>query len=199
MSITFYIDTSTSSRTWASPNIYNQDLAGFFTSIDQQRFLGAWHMLLDFLRPHMDVSDNEVFSVYPGRFNNPGDLIRGRTCRRLGVTRKIVIKDIPALLSPALDMQTFRLGHRWVHRCVRQLRGNPMGSSLSPALCLMIVSISEQTWSINFKISPTTTSSRQLQISHSPTHRPIETIDSCRFPIAVRIGLCKPLTVAGFL
>ena len=66
--------------------LYNQDLAGFFTSIDQQPFLGAWHMLLDLLRPHMDVSDNGVFSVYPGRFNNPGDLIRGRTFRRLNVT-----------------------------------------------------------------------------------------------------------------
>ena len=45
----------------------NQDLAGFFTSIDQDRFIGAWFMLLDFLRPNMDVSDNEVFSVYPGK------------------------------------------------------------------------------------------------------------------------------------
>ena len=44
----------------------NQDLAGFFTSIDQERSVSAWFMLLDFLRPHMNVSDNEAFSVYPG-------------------------------------------------------------------------------------------------------------------------------------
>ena len=44
-------------------------------------------------------------------------------------------------------MQTFRLGQR----CVGQLRGSPMGSPLSSALCLMVVSISEQIWSINFK------------------------------------------------
>ena len=73
-------------------------------------------MLLDFLRPHMDVSDNEVL---------------GRTFRRLNVTRKIIIKDVPELLATALNMQTFRLGQR----CVRQLRGSPMGSPLSPALC----------------------------------------------------------------
>ena len=90
--------------------LYNQDLAGFFTSIDQQRFLGAWSMLLDLLRPHMNVSENEVFSVYPGRFNDPGDLIKGRTFRRLNVTRKILIKDIPSLLTTALNMQTFCLG-----------------------------------------------------------------------------------------
>ena len=127
--------------------LYNQDLAGFFTSIDQPRFIGAWHMLLDLLRPHMDVSDNEVFSVYPGRFNNPGDLIKGRTFRRLNVTRKILIKDIPSLMTTALNMQTFCLGRR----CVSQLRGSPMGSPLAPALCLMVVSISEQIWAANFK------------------------------------------------
>ena len=44
--------------------LINQDLAGFFTSIDQDRFIGAWFMLLDFLRPKMDVSDHEVFSIY---------------------------------------------------------------------------------------------------------------------------------------
>ena len=59
--------------------LLNQDLAVFFTSIDQARFLGAWYMLLNFLRPHMDVGDNEVFSVYLGKPNNPGDFIKGRT------------------------------------------------------------------------------------------------------------------------
>ena len=44
-------------------------------------------------------------------------------------------------------MQTFCLGHR----CVSQLRGSPMGSPLSPALCLIVVSISEQIWATNFK------------------------------------------------
>jgi hypothetical protein len=124
--------------------LVNQDLAGFFTSIDQDRFIGAWFMLLDFLRPHMNVSDNEV---YPGKTNNPGDIIKGRTFRRLNVTRKIIIKDVPDLLRSALNMQTFALGHQ----CLQQSRGSPMGSPLSPALCLMVVSISEQIWSINFK------------------------------------------------
>jgi len=127
--------------------LVNQDLAGFFTSIDQDRFIGAWFMLLDFLRPHMDVSDNEAFSVYPGKTNNPGDIIKGRTFRRLNVTRKIVMKDVPDLLKSALNMQTFALGQK----CIQQCRGSPMGSPLSTALCLMVVSISEQIWSTNFK------------------------------------------------
>ena len=64
-------------------------------------------MLLDFLRPHMSVADNEVFSVYPGKSNKPRDLFKGRTFRRLNVARKIVIKDVPSLLKTALNMQTF--------------------------------------------------------------------------------------------
>ena len=51
--------------------LVNQDLAGFFTSIDQDRFVRSWFMLLDFLRPKMNVSDDEAFSVYPGKSNNP--------------------------------------------------------------------------------------------------------------------------------
>jgi hypothetical protein len=90
---------------------------------------------------------NEVFSVYPGKSNNPGDLIKGRTFRRLNVTRKIVIQDVPSLITTALNMQTFAHGNR----CICQRRGSPMGSPLSPALCLMVVSISKQIWSINFK------------------------------------------------
>ena len=131
----------------ANLTLVNQDLAGLFTSIDQERFIGALFMLLDFLRPKMDVSDHEVFSVYPGKPNSRSDIIKGRTFRRLNVTRKVAIKDVPGLLSTALNMQTFALGQR----CVRQCRGGPMGSPLSPALCLMVVSIREQIWSINFK------------------------------------------------
>ena len=126
--------------------LVNQDLAGFFTSIDQDRFLRSWFMLLDFLRPKMNVYDDEVFSVYPGKSNNPGDIIKGRTFRRLNVTRKIVIGDVPDLIKSALHMQTFALGQR----CIRQCRGSPMGSPLSPALCLMVVSISEQIWHNTF-------------------------------------------------
>ena len=114
--------------------LFNQDLAGFFT-------------LLDFLQPHMNASDNEAFSVYPGKSNNPGDLVKGRTFRRLKVTRKFIIKSVPDLLRTALNMQTFALGTR----CIRQQRGSPMGIPLSPALCLMVVSISEQIWSITYK------------------------------------------------
>ena len=122
--------------------LYNQDLAGFFTSIDQKRFLGAWSMLLDLLRQRY-----RSFLGISRSIQQPRGPHQGRTFRRLNVTRKILIKDTPSLLTTALNMQTFCLGQR----CLSQLRGSPMGSPLSPALCAMVVSISEQIWATSFK------------------------------------------------
>ena len=79
----------------------------------------------------MNVADDEAFSVYPGKSNNPGDIIKGRTFRRLNVTRKIVIKHVPELIKSALNMQTFALGQR----CVRQRQRKSHGqSSLTSSL-----------------------------------------------------------------
>jgi hypothetical protein len=121
--------------------LFNQDLAGFFTSIDPARLFFVWYVLLDFLPS--PVSDNEAFSVCRGKSNNPGDLIKGQSSMS---QEMLVIKDVPALIKTALDMHAFALGQR----SIRQRRGSPMGSPLSPALCLMVVSINEQIWFINF-------------------------------------------------
>ena len=80
-------------------------------------------MLLDFLRPNMNVSDNEAFSVYPGKSNNPRDIIKGRTFRRLNVTRKIIIKDVPDLIKSALNMH--RTGPKVRSSMQRQSHGQP--------------------------------------------------------------------------
>ena len=72
----------------------------------QARFIGEWYMLLDFLRPHMSVGDNVKFSrsIQENPTVSPGDLVKGCRFRRLNVTRKIVIKDVPSLLTVALDI-----------------------------------------------------------------------------------------------
>ena len=103
------------------------------------RFIRAWYMLLDFLRSHVNVGDNEVFSVYPGKTNNPGD-IKGCTFRRLN----------DSMSQERLWTRMYHLAQkqhwickplRWVNaaRCIRQRRGSLMGSLLSPALCLMVI------------------------------------------------------------
>ena len=52
----------------------------------------------------------------------------------------IKIGDVPDLLVSALQMQSFSLDSK----TFRQVQGSPMGSPLSPALCLMVVSIYEE-------------------------------------------------------
>ena len=122
--------------------IYNQDLSGFFISIDSDRSLQSWYMLLRFLEPSMSVHENEFFSVSPVKQNNPGDIIKGRTFRTLNVNQHIRIGDIPELIIAALQMQNFQLGSK----VYTQVQASPIGSPLSPALCLMVVSVYEQIW-----------------------------------------------------
>ena len=122
--------------------ISNQDLAGFFISIDVPRFLTAWNLVLHFLTHKMDLNPEAYFSIFPNKANNPGDLIKGRTFRSLNVTRKLKIGDITELIISSLQMQSFSLGSN----VYTQVQDSPMGSPLSPALCLMVVSVHEEIW-----------------------------------------------------
>ena len=91
----------------------------------------------------MSTGEDEYFSISPVKRNNPGDIIKGRTFRQLNVNRLLRIGDIPSLIVAALQMQHVQLGSR----VYTQVQGSPMGSPLSPALCLMVVSVYEQIWS----------------------------------------------------
>ena len=119
-------------RTW-------QDSSLALTPID---FYKAGNYCLPFLAPHMSTGNDEYFSISPVKQNNPGDIIKGRTFRTLNVNRHLRIGDIPSLIVAALQMQNFQLGSR----VYTQVQGSPMGSPLSPALCLMVVSVYEQIW-----------------------------------------------------
>ena len=48
-----------------TPVIYNQDLAGLFTSIDADRFVQSWHLMLYFLSGTMSTQPDELVSVKP--------------------------------------------------------------------------------------------------------------------------------------
>ena len=130
-----------------TPQIYNQDLAGFFTSIDTDRFVTSWHLTLHFLSSTMNTQPDELFSVKPSLGNQQGDVVKGRTCRTLNVTRKIYIRDVEPIIRASLDMTQFSIGTA----VFQQIRGSPMGSPLSPALCLMVVALSEEVWFRTFE------------------------------------------------
>ena len=61
--------------------------------------------------------------------------------------RKIFTKDIPALIRAVLRINHFRVGMK----VFKQIRGSPMGSPASPALCAMVVAVNEQMWSDSYR------------------------------------------------
>ena len=125
-----------------TPRIHNQDLAGFFTSIDTDRFIASWRLTLQFLSTLMSTNPDEIISVKATPGNTTGDVVKGRTCRTLNVTRKIFIRDVERIILMSLKMTQFSIGTS----VFEQIRGSPMGSPLSPALCMMVVALSEEIW-----------------------------------------------------
>lgn len=95
----------------------------------------------------MSTGPDEILSVNPKKGNTPGDVVKGRTCRTLNVTRKIYIRDIESIITMSLQMTQFSIGNK----VFEQIRGSPMGSPLSPALCLMVVALSEEVWYRTFQ------------------------------------------------
>ena len=139
--------------TFPTPRIHNQDLAGFFTSIDTDRFIASWRLTLQFLSTLMSTDPDEIISVKATPGNTTGDVVKGRTCRTLNVTRKIfIICDIERIILMSLKMTQFSIGTS----VFEQIRGSPMGSPLSPALCMMVVALSEEIWYRTYSTTLTT-------------------------------------------
>ena len=90
----------------------------------------------------MSTDPDEIISVKATTGNTTGDVVKGRTCRTLNVTRKIFIRDIERIILMSLKMTQFSIGTS----VYEQIRGSPMGSPLSPALCMMVVALSEEIW-----------------------------------------------------
>ena len=107
--------------------LYNQDLAGFFTSIDQKRFFGAicfWtffaHIWMSAARSVHCLSRTKQQSRRPHQGTNISTFECHKENHHQGR---------PGATDHCLNMQAPRLG-QW---CVHQLRGSPMGSPLSSA------------------------------------------------------------------
>ena len=120
----------------------NQDLSGFFTSIDKDRFLAAWRLLLTWYRqrqPHSSTTHLTVDTLDTSAITR---VYNGRRRRHKPTQRTLWLDDIPEIIQATLDMQIFSVGLR----SFRQTRGAPMGSPASPALCLMVIAVAEQCW-----------------------------------------------------
>jgi hypothetical protein len=58
----------------------------------------------------MSTHPAEIISVKPSSGNHAGDVVKGRTCRTLNVTRKIYIRDVEPIILVALQMTLFSIG-----------------------------------------------------------------------------------------
>ena len=98
----------------------------------------------------MNTDPDEIISVKATTGNHTGDVVKGCTCRTLNVTRKIFIRDIERIIRMSLKMTQFSIGTS----VYEQIRGSPMGSPLSPALCMMVVALSEEIWYRTYTTPP---------------------------------------------
>ena len=120
----------------------NQGLSGFFTSIDKDRFLAAWRLLLTWYRQRQPHSTTTHLTVDTLDTSSTTRVYNGRRRRHKPAQRTLWLDDIPEIIQATLDMQIFSVGFR----SFRQTRGAPMGSPASPALCLMVIAVAEQIW-----------------------------------------------------
>ena len=120
----------------------NQDLSGFFISIDKGRFLAAWRLLLTWYRQRQPHSTTTHLTVDTLDTSSTTRVYNGRRRRHKPAQRTLWLDDIPKIIQATLDMQIFSVGFR----SFRQTRGAPMGSPASPALCLMVIAVAEQIW-----------------------------------------------------
>ena len=61
--------------------------------------------------------------------------------------RSLHIQEFPHIITAILELNYFMVGGK----ILRQVRGEPMGSPASPALCSMVVAVHEQAWASTYK------------------------------------------------
>ena len=125
--------------------LYNDDLAGFFTSIPSDRFEKAfrvtWQRYLEVNPGHAErvtitPEEQEQFRKMFGGVRRP----KSRARDHIDIVFKC--SDLIKCMRIILSMNFFRLGVL----TFRQIIGALMGSPASPILCAMVVAVTEQAW-----------------------------------------------------
>ena len=126
--------------------LFNQDLAGFFTSVDKDRFLSAYSIMARWYRDknhqHADTFYIDHCQKAPSHRVHRGKSRQKQQEASSGSKLGIHLKDIPQLISAVLLLNYFVVGQT----LIEQFRGAPMGSLCSPALCNLVVAVEQQCW-----------------------------------------------------
>ena len=124
----------------------NQDLSGFFTSVSAQQFHDGWEFLLGRYTHLFGCQHDASFTIDVVQREQSLRIFRGTRRKRAKQHVCIYIQDVADIISHALRMQIFGIAHK----AFRQLKGSPMGSPISPALCSMVISGLEDIWKRTF-------------------------------------------------
>eukprot|EP00438_Fugacium_kawagutii_P026451 Skav202762 [mRNA] locus=scaffold326:142749:169873:+ [translate_table: standard] len=123
--------------------IYNQDLAGFFTSIPANSILHAVSDLLtDYHTLHPHLHQDSVISVDLKQQDTQRRLFRGKPRRASKQHAQLRMGDILPLCKLSLEASIFtQMG-----QCFQQVRGSAIGNQISPVLANITVSHTEHHW-----------------------------------------------------
>ena len=127
-------------------DVYNQDLSGFFTSISTERLLASLNLMTQWYRG----KNATHATVFTATHQEPDPTIRVHRGRaRFAKSRRhtIHLTRLPDICSAVLLLNYCLVGNT----LLQQIRGAPMGSPASPALCDMVVAVSEQSWTHTYR------------------------------------------------
>ena len=135
--------------------LHIQDLAGFFVSIPMDRFLLTTKILL---AQAYDLALEDVESELRGVFmtvDMSGDtacrrLFRGRYCTSAPKTYVVDMSMFLRAVEVSFKFSLFTVGSQ----VLEQVRGAPMGSPFSPAICHAVVSLFEHRYFSKCLLNP---------------------------------------------
>jgi hypothetical protein len=129
----------------------NQDLAGFFTSVPQNRIIEALQFTLDkYFQLHpIYLSDGLSFTVELQPRDHKCRVFRGSYRKSTNQQREFWVDDIVRLARFALDSSQFSC----MDQMFAQIQGSPMGSPPSPVLCSLVALHREHIWLSSYQLN----------------------------------------------
>ena len=135
----------------ADHRMFNDDLVGFFVSVPHERIEASIaHFVSTYYRNscrHTSLADVK-FTVNTSKLAK-FRTIRGRTIKANKKTFLIHLEDIPQLVQFSLTTSFFEA----LGSCYFQLRGSPIGSQCSPAICAIVVAHKEVLWKHSYDVT----------------------------------------------
>ena len=123
------------------PEVHNQDLIGFFTSIPVSRILSSVSEVVQrYISKHRGDIQTDVFSVRLDLQDTKLRIWKGRQRRGARKTYLVYLRDVVDICRLSCECSVFTI----MGKVFRQQRGATIGNQISPMLANLAVSLLEQ-------------------------------------------------------